>query len=134
MPIALRLDAIFGENPANVRLRNDIGSGYSLKMRTFGANADMVYKFRWSSRGGEGYLLGGIGYCTASLLLSFGESSGGAGDNKFAWNAGGGLIFPIARVAMFLELRYYNVATAFDFAKLPFVALTTGVRWGRKAA
>ena len=46
-------------------------------------------------------------------------------------NAGAGLTFPLTPVTMFLEFRYYSIATTFEFARLPYVAVTAGVRLGR---
>jgi hypothetical protein len=74
---------------------------------------------------------GGVGSYRVTLATSSGGVTANQNQNKFAWNAGAGLLYPFGGAAMFAELRYTDVATAFNVGKLPFAALTVGVRLGR---
>jgi hypothetical protein len=135
-PLGLRVDLVLGENPANDSLNGDAttqsGQPTTVKMRMVGGNVDVMYSLLRSSRGGEGYVLGGVGSYRVSFSTDIGGVTVDVSENKFAWNAGGGWAFPVGRAAMLLELRYYNVATTFTTSKkLPFVALTAGFRFGR---
>jgi opacity protein-like surface antigen len=136
-PIGLRVDVIFGENPANDQLNADVstfaGPAVSTKFGTLGANVDLIYSFGEARRRGGAYLLGGIGTCRVSLSETSGGITASSSETKFAWNAGGGLTFPVRAAAMFLEARYVNVTTKlFASGKAQFVALTAGFRLGRR--
>jgi opacity protein-like surface antigen len=134
--LGLRVDVGSGENAANDQLNSDItaaaGFPVTVKMRGLGGNLDLVYNLgRAKKRGGGAYLLGGVG----AHRLTLSETSQGvtvdSSETKFAWNAGGGLSFPVAGVKAFLEARYFNVETSFDASgKLPYVAVMAGVRFG----
>ena len=135
-PLGLRVEVMFGENPGNDVLIADgtsfFGQPVDVKMRMVGANVDLTYNLRRSSRGGGAYLLGGIGSERVTFATKVGTVSVDSSETKFAWSVGGGLTFPIGGAAMFVELRYVDVATAFSVGKLPFVALTAGFRLGRR--
>jgi opacity protein-like surface antigen len=135
-PLGLRVDVVFGANPGNDQLNADVsaaaGQPATVKMRMLGGNVDVIYSFGRASRGGGGYLLGGIGSYRATLSTSSGGVTVDTSETRFAWNVGGGLSFPVGRAAMFVELRYIDVATAFSVGRLPFVALTAGFRSGRR--
>jgi hypothetical protein len=136
-PIALRVDVIFGENPANDQLNADVsafaGQTVSAKFGTVGANVDLIYSLGQARRRGGAYLLGGIGSCRVTLSETSGGITANTSETKFAWNAGGGLTFPVGAAAMFLEARYVDVATTFFASRnAQFVALTAGIRLGRR--
>jgi hypothetical protein len=136
-PVGLRVDVIFGENPANDQLNADVsafaGQTVSAKFGTLGANVDLMYSLGPARRRGGAYLLGGIGTCRVTLSETSGGISANTSETKFAWNAGGGLTFPVGTAAMFVEARYVNVTTTFFASgKAPFVALTAGFRLGRR--
>jgi opacity protein-like surface antigen len=138
-PVGLRVDAIFANNPGNSQLNADatgptVDTWVKVNMRTFGANLDVI--FRRSSRGGGAYLLGGIGSYRVTRANTYGGPVGGVthgmSETRFAWNAGGGLTYPVGRPALFLEARYISVTNPFILSgKAPFVAIVAGVRFGR---
>jgi outer membrane protein with beta-barrel domain len=130
-PLGLRVDGTFGENPANDQLKANSAPA-TTKMRVFGGNVDLILRLGGSSRGGGGYVLGGVGSYRVTLSTSSGGVTVDKPESKFAWNAGAGLTYPFGGAAMFLELRYIDVATAFNVGRLPFVALTAGFRLGRR--
>ena len=137
-PLGLRVDVVIGENPANDQFNADAtavnGQPTTLKMRMFGVNADLVYGFRASRRGAGGYVLGGVGSYRLTLTTrqatGTGDLATDQSENKFAWNAGGGVTLPVGRAAVFVEARYINISTAFAVSKLPIVAVTAGLRFG----
>jgi opacity protein-like surface antigen len=136
-PVGVRVDVIVGENPANDLLNADVtafaGQTVTSKLRTFGANVDLIYSLGSARRRGGAYLLGGIGTCRVTLSETSQGITADTSETKFAWNAGGGLSFPFGTAAMFLEARYVSVSsTFFASGKAPFVALTAGVRLGRR--
>ncbi len=49
---------------------------------------------------------------------------------KLAWNLGGGLVYGLRGVALFLEARYVNVAAVPGFPRTTFLPITAGVRLG----
>ena len=136
-PIALRVDVIVGENPANDEFNADIsafaGQTVTAKLGTLGANVDLIYSLGPARRRGGAYLLGGIGICRVTRSETSGGITGSTSETKLAWNAGGGLTFPVGAAAMFVEARYVNVTTTFFASgKAPLVALTTGFRLGHR--
>jgi Outer membrane protein beta-barrel domain len=135
-PMGLRVDLAFGGNAANDQLNADvsafIGQPATSKARTVGANVDLVYYLGRARRGGGGYVLGGIGSYQVSLAVSSGGVTADTSETKFAWNAGGGLTFPVGRTAMFVEARYVNISSTFFLSgKAQLVAVTAGFRFGR---
>jgi hypothetical protein len=101
------------------------------KVRTVGADVDLVYSLGKARRGGGAYVLGGVGSYRITLAAT-GGVVGDTSETKFAWNVGGGLTFPLGKTAMFAEARYCSAKTTFDNSgKLPFVVVTAGFRFGR---
>jgi opacity protein-like surface antigen len=136
-PVGLRVDVVFGENPANDQLNADVsafaGQTVTSKLGTLGAHVDVIYSLGPARRRGGAYLLCGIGTCRVTLSETSGGITGSTSETKFAWNAGGGLTLPVRAAAMFLEARYVNVTTnLFASGKASFVALTAGFRLGRR--
>ncbi len=133
-PFGLRMEVTFTRNPANQQLKDDIeaelGPGFDASMRTVGGNASATWTIPLTPRT-KGYLIGGVGFATPALTISSGSVSADTSQTNFAWNAGAGLTFPLTPVTMFVEFRYYRIATTFEFASLPFVAVTAGIRLGR---
>ena len=93
---------------------------------------DVVYHFRGSSEDAKGYLLGGIGVYNVKLAVTSGNTTADTSETKFAWNVGAGLTLPVGGAALFLEARYFDIAKAFDAAKVTFIPITAGVRFGGK--
>lgn len=135
--LSLRVDLFGGENPANDQLNADVsalaGQPVTAKIKLRGGNFDLVYHLGRSRRGAGGYLLGGIGSTRVTAEVKAGGVSSDTSESKFAWNAGGGITFPVGRAGLFVEARYCSVETTFDNSgKLPFVGVTAGVRLGGK--
>jgi len=134
-PLGLRVDVVFGENPANDQFNGDVtllvGQPTTVKLRMLAGNVDATYSFGRSAGRVGGYVLGGVGSVRATLSTTSGGLTVDQSENKFAWNAGGGVTYPVRLGVLFLEVRYCNVATAFGVSKLPFVAATAGLRFGR---
>jgi opacity protein-like surface antigen len=133
--IGLRVDVGTGENPANDQLNADasafVGFPVTSKLRTLGGNLDLVYHLGRSKRGGGAYVLGGVGSHRVTLSVMSQGVTADTSETKFAWNAGGGLTFPVAGVTAFLEARYFNVSSSYVASeKLQYVAVMAGVRFG----
>jgi opacity protein-like surface antigen len=125
--IGLRVDLVTGENPANDQLNSDasafVGFPVTGKVRMLGGNLDLVYHLGRSKRGGGAYVLGGVGSHRVTLSATSQGVTADTSETKFAWNAGGGLTFPVAGVTGFLEARYFNItSTFFASEKLQYIA------------
>jgi hypothetical protein len=73
-----------------------------------------------------------VGYYRMTLSVSSAGIVADSSEDKFAWNAGGGLTVPVGRASMFVEVRYIHVETTFDVYSLPFISATAGFRLGGK--
>ncbi|HEY4732986.1 MAG: outer membrane beta-barrel protein [Gemmatimonadaceae bacterium] len=80
---------------------------------------NLVYKVPSASV--SPYLIGGGGWCQASVSLSGSSAS----DNHFCWNAGGGINMPLSGFTTFIEARYNQVQG--DGGSLKFIPITFGV-------
>jgi opacity protein-like surface antigen len=135
-PVGLRVDLVAGSNPANDQLNADVsafvGATVTSRLRTVGADVDLVYSLGKAKRGGGPYVLGGIGTYRITLAETSGGVTADTSETKFAWNVGGGLTFPVGKAAMFAEVRYCSAKTTFfNSGTMPFVAATAGFRFGR---
>ena len=134
-PVGFRVDAAYGENSGNDKLNADlsalVGAPTTAKTKLLGATADVTYHFR-PAGGVRGYLLGGIGVYSVKLAVTSGGVTADSSETKFTWNVGGGFVAGSGAAALFVEARYIGISTAFGGAKVTFIPITAGVRFGGK--
>jgi opacity protein-like surface antigen len=132
-PVGLRVDATYGANGANDRLKANLtpafGPPSDERTKLLGGNADVIYAMGSGSRV-QPYLLGGIGVYHVTISVTSGGSTEDNAATKFAWNVGGGLGWRIGRAALFFEARHVNVAAKSGFPRTTFLPITAGVRFG----
>jgi opacity protein-like surface antigen len=130
--VGLRGDILIGRNPGNNQLNAD--SGATVTMRMFGGNLDLVYSFGHPDRGRRAYVLGGVGsyQVTRTTESVLGGPAVDRSESKLGWNAGAGVTVPFGGSAVFLEARYFSIASTFiSSGAAPFVAIVAGIRFGR---
>jgi hypothetical protein len=135
-PVGFRVDGTYGENSGNDKLNADLtalaGAPTTAKTKLLGGNADVTYHFGQSSGAVHGYLLGGIGVYNLKLAITSGGTTADSSETKFTWNVGGGFDYGIGSAALFLEVRYVAISSAFGGLKTTFIPITAGVRFGGK--
>jgi opacity protein-like surface antigen len=119
IPFGLRVDAIYNHHSFK-----DCTGACSGSARVFGGNLNAVFSFPMEGTGFAPYITGGIGFANVDASADFtgisdsrvhgsiaaAETSGGS-ENKFSWNAGGGIKFGISGLEFFAEARYLSVLT-----------------------
>jgi len=133
-PSGFRLEGVYGENAGNDQLVQDItglvGPGLAVKMRMYGADADLMLKNLPKAAGKPTtYLLGGIGVRHLSLIATQGSLNADTSGTKFSWNVGGGVYLGGNASMIFLEARYVHVASFADLSTNHF-PVTAGIRFG----
>jgi len=135
-PVGFRVDGIYGENGGNDQLNADltaaVGAPTTAKVKLLGVSADVTYNLKQSSGGMQRYLLGGIGVYSVKLVVASGGVTADSSETKFTWNVGGGVAYPISAGALFFEVRYLQVSSAFGGLKVAFFPVTVGFRFGGK--
>ena len=111
-PIHGRVDAMYGQTS------HDVGSGSTTLT---GATGDILYHIGDRAASVRPYILGGIGF--------YNVDAGGASESKFAFGAGGGILFSIGTMHAFLEGRYMSVQAS--GSSLNFLPITLGLLFGR---
>jgi len=111
-PLHGRVDAMYGQTS------HDIGSGSTTLT---GATGDLVYHIGDRAASVRPYILGGVGFYNVDAF--------GASESKFAFGAGGGILFSIGTMHAFLEGRYMSVQTSGN--SLSFLPITLGLLFGR---
>jgi len=111
-PIHGRVDAMYGQTS------RDVGSGSTTLT---GATGDILYHIGDRAASVRPYILGGIGF--------YNVDAGGASESKFAFGAGGGILFSIGTMHAFLEGRYMSVQAS--GSSLNFLPITLGLLFGR---
>jgi opacity protein-like surface antigen len=131
--VGLRVDATYGANGANDQLKDSLTSRFGppsdQRTKLLGANVDLTYAFGSGARV-KPYVLAGVGVYHVTISVTSGGSTARNGETKFAWNAGGGIIFGIRGVAVFAEARYVAVAALADLPRATFLPITAGIRLG----
>ena len=112
-PIHLRFDAQYGSTSH----KSGFGSG-STKLT--GATADLLYHLGPRSASVRPYVLGGLGIF---------DVSDGTSTSKFAFGAGGGILFGVGTMHAFAEGRYISVQTS--GSALTFIPISVGLMFGR---
>ena len=113
-PVHARFDAMYGQTS------HDVGSGNTTLT---GATGDLLYHLGNRASTVRPYVLGGVGFYN----VDFG---GGAGSqSKFAFGAGGGILFSIGTMHAFLESRYMSVQTSGN--SLTFLPVSLGLMFGQ---
>ncbi len=111
-PLHGRVDAMYGQTS------HDVGSGSTTLT---GATGDLVYHIGDRASSVRPYILGGVGF--------YNVDGGGGSESKFAFGAGGGILFSIGTMHAFLEGRYMSVQTSGN--SLSFLPITLGLLFGR---
>ena len=133
LPVGFRIDATYGANSANDRLKDTLsaalGQPTDEKTKLAGASVNVTYPAAASARVGP-YAIGGVGLYHTTISTSTSASTADRAATKLAWNLGGGLAFGLRRVALFFEARYVNVAAVPGFPRSTFLPFTAGIRFG----
>ncbi|MDQ6828540.1 MAG: hypothetical protein M3081_06700 [Gemmatimonadota bacterium] len=119
IPFGLRVDAIYNHHS----FKNCTGS-CSGSAHVFGGNLNAVFAFPMEGTGFSPYITGGIGFANVDATANFtglassrvhgsvaAATTVSGSENKFSWNAGGGLKFGISGLDLFAEARYLSVLT-----------------------
>ncbi len=110
-PLGFRFDAAYNEFGFE-------GGGGNFNIPSFTAN--LVYDL--PSGGFSPYLIGGAGlYRPSASATGFGSAS----ENRFGFNAGGGVKMPLSGFHVFAEARYNYVSA--DGGNLSFIPITIGL-------
>jgi opacity protein-like surface antigen len=133
LPLGLRIDASYGTNGANDRLKDALSSSLGQptdeKTKLAGASVNLTYQSSSAARV-KPYAIGGVGMYHTTISTSTSDSTADRGATKAAWNLGGGVTLALRGVTLFFEARYVNVAAVPGFPRTTFLPFTTGVRFG----
>ena len=70
-----------------------------------------------------GYLIGGVGMYNVATP----DISGSDSENKFGFNVGAGLNFPLTGISTYLEARFHVISTSGESTK--FIPITFGIKF-----
>jgi len=133
LPVGFRIDATYGANSANDRLKDTLsaalGQPTDEKTKLAGVSVNVTYPAS-SSALVRPYAIGGVGLYHTTISTSTSASTGDRAATKLAWNLGGGLAFALRGVTLFFEARYVNVAAVSGLPRTTFLPFTTGIRFG----
>ena len=133
LPVGLRVDASYSANSANEQLKGDltsaVGQPSDEKTTLLGASLNVTYPASLAARV-KPFVIGGIGLYHTTISTTIGTSTTQESATKLAWNLGGGVVYGVGGVVLFLEARYVNVAAVSGFPRVTFLPLTAGVRFG----
>jgi hypothetical protein len=108
IPLGIRVDGAFNQFGLK-------GGGDNARISSLTGN--LVYSI--PSTGVSPYLIGGAG------VYHLSSSGGGATENDFGWNIGGGIKMPLSGFDTFIEARYNQVQTQDISTK--FIPITFGI-------
>jgi opacity protein-like surface antigen len=112
LPIGIRFDAAYNEFGIK-----DVEDG-NFNIPSFTANAI----FKLPTGGFTPYLIGGAGlYRPGGEAFGFSDS-----ENRFGWNAGGGISMPLSGFKVFVEARFNQVRGSDGEESVNFVPITFG--------
>jgi opacity protein-like surface antigen len=115
LPVGLRFEAAYNE----FGIDEDLADG-SINIPSFTANAI----FKLPTGGFTPYVIGGAGlYRVGAEDDFFGTSES---DNRFGWNAGGGISMPLSGFKVFIEARFNQVMGEDGSESLTFVPIVFG--------
>lgn len=133
LPVGLRVDASYSGNSANEQLKGDltsaVGQPSDEKTKLLGASLNVTYPASSAARV-KPFVIGGIGLYHTTLSTTIGTSTTQESATKLAWNLGGGVVYGVGGVVLFVEARYVNVAAVSGFPRVTFLPLAAGVRVG----
>ena len=133
LPVGFRIDATYGANSANDRLKDTLsaalGQPTDEKTKVAGVSVNVTYPAARSAPV-RPYAIGGVGLYHTTISTSTSASTADRAATKLAWNLGGGLAFALRGVTLFFEARYVNVAAVSGFPRTTFLPFTTGIRFG----
>ena len=133
LPVGFRVDATYGANSANDRLKAELSSRFGQatdeKTKLAGASVNVTYPLSSSARV-KPYVIGGVGLYHTTIAVSTSDSTASDAATKLAWNLGAGVDFGLRGVALFFEARYVNVAAVSGFPRTTFLPFTAGIRFG----
>ena len=111
VPLGIRIDGAYNQMGAE-------GGGGNIHITSVTGN--FIYKFPSASF--SPYAIGGAGWCQVGVSVSgFGTVS----ENRFCWNAGGGISMQLSGFETFIEARYNRVSV--DDGNLSYIPITFGV-------
>src|SRR5256886_10536113 len=133
LPVGFRIDATYGANSANDRLKDTLsaalGQPTDEKTKLAGVSVNVTYPAARSAPV-RPYAIGGVGLYHTTISTSTSASTGDRAATKLAWDLGGGLAFALRGVTLFFEARYVNVAAVSGLPRTTFLPFTTGIRFG----
>ena len=133
LPVGFRIDATYGANSANDRLKDTLsaalGQPTDEKTKLAGVSVNVTYPAARSAPV-RPYAIGGVGLYHTTISISTSESTADRAATKLAWNVGGGVALALRGVTLFFETRYVNVAAVSGFPRTTFLPFTTGIRFG----
>ena len=133
LPVGFRIDATYGANSANDRLKDTLsaalGQPTDEKTKLAGVSVNVTYPAARSAPV-RPYAIGGVGLYHTTISTSTSASTADRAATKLAWNLGGGLAFALRGVTLFFEARYVNVAAVSGLPRTTFLPFTTGIRFG----
>lgn len=133
LPVGFRVDVAYGANSANDRLKAELttrlGQETDEKAKLLGTSLNVTYPASSSARV-KPYLLGGIGVYHTTISVTQSNATTHDSQTKLAWNLGGGIVYGLQGVALFLEARYVHVAPVSGFPRATFLPVTAGIRFG----
>src|SRR6266480_1238376 len=131
--VGMRVDASYSANSANEQLKGDltsaVGQPSDEKTTLLGASLNVTYPASLAARV-KPFVIGGIGLYHTTISTTIGTSTTQESATKLAWNLGGGVVYSVGGVVLFLEARYVNVAAVSGFPRVTCLPLTAGVRFG----
>ena len=111
LPVGLRFDAAYNEFGLK-------GTDGNINIPSFTANAI----FKLPTGGFTPYVIGGAGLYRLGANL-FGQTDS---ENRFGWNAGGGISMPLSGFKVFVEARFNQVRGSNGDPSLNFVPIVFG--------
>lgn len=111
---------------ASMGVKGLSGSGVSAHTTDLGGNLNLVM---WTPAGNTimPYLTGGGSYSHLGISASDGDQSASQSDNRFGFNAGAGLDFPMGPFGARVDVRYKQIST--EGSSIKTVPLTFGIRF-----
>jgi hypothetical protein len=110
IPLGIRIDGAYN----HFDVKDAAGSAHITSV-----TGNLVYQI--PSAAVTPYLIGGAGWYNFGLS----DELGGASENDFGWNVGGGIKLPLSGFDTFIEARYNQVQT--DVTSTKFIPITFGI-------
>jgi hypothetical protein len=136
IPVELRMAASYTSNGANDRLNADLLAVFGLaaapseQTKLVGGTLDGLYTLPFRVLHLSPYVLAGGGIYRTTLSVTAFGMTGTTVNNRFAWNAGGGVSLSLRKFSVFLEAKQVGTGTASGLPKITLVPVLIGIRFG----